>query len=413
MGDVARLRELLPQISPPQQGKPVPFASIYAQGSGELTRVEKILYNRYCALFCFILSVVLMFFLAFAPYMPGALLKGLLEEAICVRLAHAVSGVVKSTLVQSLLCEGVLSGVGGVLSFVPQIAILYLFLTLLEESGVMSALSFATDGIFQKVNLSGRAAFSLVSGFGCTAAAITTTKGYFSKGAQRRTIAVLAFIPCSAKMPVFLTFLSPLFANPFPVLCALYFGGILLAVVASKLLGGESEELLSEVTPIGIPAIKPCLIKLLFYVKGFIIKVVTTVFVFCLFSWFLAHFNFLMRPCALDGSMLASISKLLLPLFRPIGITDWQISYALLTGLIAKENIAATIAMLLPQGAGLTVRSAVAICVFVLACPACIAAFASSRKEVGLKFTLTYTIIQLITAFALSYAVYFIWGFFL
>lgn len=117
---------------------------------------------------------------------------------------------------RSLLCDGIIGGAGGVLSFIPQLAVLYTFLTLLDESGVMSALSFVTDGLFAKVKLSGRAAFSLISGFGCTAAAILTTRGFTSPATQRRAVAVLAYIPCGAKMPVFLTLLSPLFKTRFP-----------------------------------------------------------------------------------------------------------------------------------------------------------------------------------------------------
>jgi ferrous iron transport protein B len=242
---------------------------------------------------------------------------------------------------------------------------------------------------------------------------MATTRGYFSKQSQRRTVAVLAFIPCGAKLPVFLTLLSPLFANPFPAVCVLYFAGILLSLLVAKLMRGEGEELFSEVTPIAFPSLKPCLFKLLFYVKGFIIKVTTTVMLFCVFSWVLSHFDGAFTPCDVADSMLAQIAKAFLPLFRPMGVESWQMCYALLTGAVAKENIAASIAMLLPEGTGLTLASALSVSVFVLLCPACISAFAASKKEVGARFTLVYFALQLLAAFAISYVVYFIFGWFI
>jgi ferrous iron transport protein B len=223
-------------------------------------------------------------------------------------------------------------------------------------------------------------------------------------------VAVLGFIPCSAKLPVFLTLLSPLFKNPFPAVCALYFLGILLALLLSKLYRGKGEELFSEVAPFTIPSLKSCLRKLLFSLKGFIVKVTTTVMVFCLASWGLCHFNFMCQPVGVDESITACIARLLLPLFAPVGVNSWQLCYALLSGIIAKENIAATVAVLLPLGTGLTAAGAVGVSVFVLACPACISAFAAAKREVGLPFTLLCYGAQLLIAMLLGIAANFLAG---
>ncbi|MDE5722019.1 MAG: 50S ribosome-binding GTPase [Clostridia bacterium] len=383
----------------------VSLSSAYSAGREGLSRADKLFYNRYFALLFFICSIALMFFVAFHPVMIGAVLKGLTEKLICETLANAITSHMQSEAAISLISEGILGGAGSVLSFVPQLAVLYLFLTMLDESGITSALAFATDGLFEKVNLSGRAAFSLVSGFGCTAAAILTTRGYSTQSAQKRTIAVLPYIPCGAKLPVFLTFLAPLFKNPFPVITCFYFAGLFISLLFSLLLKGNGEGMLSEVTPVILPQFKAVGKKLCFYVKGFIIKVSGIIVLFCVVSWLLSHFSFAFRYVEADQSMLASISRVLTPLFKPMGVSDWRIAYAALCGFIAKENVAATVAMLLPMGAGLQLSSALAISTFILLCPACVSALSASVKEAGVKFTLKCFVAQTAIAFLGAYAV--------
>lgn len=378
----------------------------YCGGNCTLTRAERLFYNRYFALFFFIFAILATFFFAFFPGMPGDFFKGLTEELISEKLYGAAASLLPEGKVRSLLCDGIIGGAGGVLSFIPQLAVLYTFLTLLDESGVMSALSFVTDGLFAKVKLSGRAAFSLISGFGCTAAAILTTRGFTSPATQRRAVAVLAYIPCGAKMPVFLTLLSPLFKNPFPVISAFYFAGVAITFAACFFIRGREEELLSEVAPISLPAPAAVIKKLCFYLKGFIIKVATAVMLFCVASWVLSNFTFAFSPCEVQNSMLADISRAISPLFAPMGLADWRLSYAMISGFAAKENVAATINMLMPEGAGLDIASALAASAFILTCPACVSAFSASCKEVGLKTTLKFFGVQLIFAFLSGYAVH-------
>ena len=378
----------------------------YYGGNCTLTRAERLFYNRYFALFFFIFAILATFFFAFFPGMPGDFFKGLTEELISEKLYGAAASLLPEGKVRSLLCDGIIGGAGGVLSFIPQLAVLYIFLTLLDESGVMSALSFVTDGLFAKVKLSGRAAFSLISGFGCTAAAILTTRGFTSPATQRRAVAALAYIPCGAKMPVFLTLLSPLFKNPFPVISAFYFAGVAITFAACFFIRGREEELLSEVAPISLPAPAAVIKKLCFYLKGFIIKVATAVMLFCVASWVLSNFTFTLAPCEVQNSMLADISRAISPLFAPMGLSDWRLSYAMISGFAAKENVAATINMLMPEGAGLDIASALAASAFILTCPACVSAFSASCKEVGLKTTLKFFGVQLIFAFLSGYAVH-------
>lgn len=390
----------------------VSLSEAYSGGNLRVSRFDKLFYNRFFSLAFFIAAILLMFFLAFHPIMPGVLLRDLVEDLICVKLSDAITCNMQSPVVISLLSEGILGGAGGVLSFIPQLIILYLFLTVLDESGITSALAFATDGLFEKVRLSGRAAFSLTSGFGCTSAAILTTRGYSTKSAQRRTVAILPFVPCGAKLPVFLTFLSPLFENPFPVITAFYFAGVAVALLCSLLMKGGKEDLLSEVTPVSLPQLKAVGIKLYFYIKGFIMKVAGVVMLFCVISWLMSHFSFSFSYVeTAEESMLCSISKIALPVFYPMGVTDWRVAYAILGGFAAKENIAATVALLMPLGTGLTLSATLAVCTFILLSPACISAFSASCKEVGLKFSLKCVAFQFLLAFLGAYIIrlIFIW----
>ncbi len=382
----------------------------YSSGNLKVSRLDRLFYNSGFALFAFIVAVTLMFFLAFHPIMPGALLKGLVEKLICEDLCSLITSNMRNEAVISLVSEGILGGAGSVFSFLPQLAILYLVLALLDESGITSVLAFATDGVFEKAKLSGRAAFSLVSGFGCTAAAILTTRGYSTVSAQKRTVAILPFVPCGAKMPVFLTLLSPLFSNPFPVITCFYFSGVLAALTLSLIIKGGAEGMLSEVTPITVPGFKAVIIKLCFQLKGFIIKVAGVVSLFCIISWFLSHFSFSFAYVSAENSILAAFSRIVLPLFYPMGVTDWRLAYAAICGFIAKENVAATIALLMPAGAGLNLATALALCTFILFCPACVSALSASCKEVGLKFTLKCFVLQLATAFIGGYIIHFLFA---
>ncbi len=388
------------------------LSDCYSGGNLKVSKADRLFCNSYFALFFFLLSITAMFFFAFHPAMPGSLLKNLLEGLICDGLGGLICANLKSEAVISLVSEGLLGGAGGVISFIPQLLILYLTLILLDESGITSTLAFATDGLFEKANLSGRAAFSLVSGFGCTAAAILTTRGYSTPSAQKRTVAILPFIPCGAKLPVFLTFLSPLFKNPFPVITCFYFAGLAVALIASLLIKSGGEGMLSEVTPIVLPQFKAVVIKLCFQLKEFIIKIAVTVTLFCTASWFFSHYSFTFQFVEADKSMLAGFSRGILPLFVPMGITDWRLAYAALCGFIAKENVAATVAMLMPAGIGVGLAPSLAMCAFILLCPACVSAFSASCKEVGWKFSLKCAGFQLLAAFAAGYTVNLIFGLF-
>lgn len=378
----------------------------YYGGNISIKRFEKPFYNKFSAPVIFAAAMVFTFFITFYPAMPGALLKGLIQAGF-TSLGAFLSARMQNAVFASFFCDGLLGGVGGVISFAPQLALLWLSLILLDESGAMSALCFVTDGLFERVKLSGRAAFSLISGLGCTAAAITTTRGFARPASRSRTIAILPYIPCGAKLPVFLTFLSPVFADPFPAVCALYFCGLALALAMSLVGKGDEEGMISEIAPISLPSFRAVKNKLFFQLSSFIIKVTTIVAAFCMAGWLLSHLSPGLTFCTVEESLLCYLCRMLGPVFAPMGVNDWRVSYAFVTGFAAKENIAATLAML-GVGPALPMPSAVACCAFVLACPACVSAYAASCREIGWRRTLAYNLVQLAFALLFAYTVYFI-----
>lgn len=191
-------------------------------------------------------------------------------------------------------------GVGGVLSFLPQLAILYLFSEFLEESGIASFLAYETDGFFSLLSLSGRAAFCIFLGYGCTAAGIAASAALENKDAQKRAAGCLYFVPCSAKLPVYLTLLSSLVENPFLGATALYVLGTGAGLLVSSFCGGKEENFIMEIADFYIPSPLFILKKLLFRLKGFIIKVSTTVLAFTACAYTLASVNF-SGACAAEG----------------------------------------------------------------------------------------------------------------
>ena len=388
---------------------------IYAAGTREENIFFKLFYSKYFALPLFFAAMLAVFFLAFAKNMPGVLLKDLCEVLITDICGERLALAVESTgaIVAAEFVRSLFSGTGMLLSFVPQIAILYLALFLMEESGFMSALAFMTDGLFRRVGLTGRAAFSILMGFGCSAAAILTTKGLENKQIQKRVILILPYISCSAKMPVYLTVLSAFFRHPFAAIVGVYFAGILLsfaaALVCSKLYRGE-EEFVMEIAHPQIPSLRVVLKSLLFSIKQFIIKIATVVSAFLIVMWLLLSFSFSFRYVGVGSgdSMMAILCKGIRFLFYPMGITQWEIALSAVSGLIAKESVAGMLAVFYGDSiaAQMSAASAIAFVVFIMTCSPCISAIAAAAREVGLRCAVGFAAAQTGIAFLASYAVY-------
>lgn len=401
----ASLARISPGAVPPAFPRPEIPAGYVAPPARE-RKIDGLFLNGWIALPAFFLAAGLVFFLTFGRGMPGDLGKSLLE-AFFSRLAEWAGGRISSPLVRSLVCDGLIAGVGGVLSFLPQIALMYLFLELLEESGFMSVLAFMTDGLFARIGLSGRAAFSVLLGYGCTAAAVSSTRALENRSVQRRAVAALFFVPCSAKLPVYLTLLSSVFENTFLGAVLLYVLGTGMGLLLAAFLRREDGDFVMELTEICLPDFLSVCKKLIFRVKQFIIKVSATVLVFTVAVWFLSSF-FFSGPVPAEESFLAKLCGVLRYAFYPMGIDDWRAAFAAVSGLVAKENIAGMLAVLYPEGPAFSLPSACAYLTFVALIPPCVSALAACARELGGKTACLYAALQTLFAFLCAYLVYFL-----
>lgn len=418
--DVARLKVFLMKEckAPPKKNAcffsaEEVLAGIYDGGERRESRAERWIYNPYFAFPFFFAVLLAVFFLAFGPCMPGTFLKNVLERLLSDKIGGALSALAENAGAAAAadFIRSAFSGIGMLLSFLPQLAILYLALFLMEESGYFSALAFMTDGLFGRVGLTGRAAFSVLMGFGCTAAAILTTRGLENKRLQTRVICILAYISCSAKMPVYLTVASCFFSQPFLAVAAIYFTGILLSFAAALLLRGKGgETFVLEIAHLQRPDALAALKSLLFSLKQFIIKIVTVVAAFLAVMWFLLSFSPTLQYVGrgAGSSLLACICKGLRYLFYPMGITQWQVALAAVSGLVAKESVAGMLSLF--YGSDLTAvlspSSAVAFVFFIMTCSPCISAITAAAREVGWKKALLIAAGQTGTAFVFSYIIY-------
>lgn len=415
--DIRKLRAFLREAAhlPPRAPRPFPqgaLSGIWSPGRAREGAFERLLYHPAFAPLFFAAAFLAAFFLAFGQNMPGVLLKGLLEG-----LFDRAGGAALSALegmgapAAGAFVQAVCAGVGMVLSFLPQIALLNLCLLLLEESGCMSALAFMTDGLFRRIGLTGRAVFSVLAGFGCTAVAILSARGLENETLVRRAVRMLGFISCSAKMPVYLAVISSFFPHRFLALAAVYLSGALLALAAALLTrGGGGEEFVMEVARLRLPPPSAVCRALLFSLKQFIMKVATVVAAFLIALWLLLSFSFSFEYVGqgAENSMLAVLCRGLKYLFYPMGITQWQVALAALSGIVAKENVAGTLAMFYGSDltAAMSAPSAAAFLAFMLACTPCVSAIAAAAKAVGRRRALCYAVAQLGVAFCLGYAVY-------
>lgn len=354
---------------------------------------------------CFFLLTAFVFWITFGKNSIGEVLKNCVERGV-KRFASWAGEKISSPTVRSLVCDGVLGGVGSVLSFLPQIAMLYLFLIFTEESGLGSFLAFGSDGLFSLFSLSGKTAFSVLLGYGCTAAAIPSTRTLDDKTAQKKAVACLYFLPCSAKLPVYLTLLSSAFSSPFWGALLLYALGTGAGLCASAFFADENDGFLLEIAEFSFPNPLFVFKKLCFQLKQFIMKVSTVVLVFTVSVWFLSSYSF-SGQCAREQSFLYRGLGFLRFLFYPMGVRDFPTAFAALGGLVAKENIAGILASF-PSAGKLYGAPAASYLTFITLLPPCASALASSAREIGKRQTLIFFSMQTAIAFLSAYLVYFL-----
>lgn len=385
-------------------------------------KIDKIITNRILALPIFVLIMFIVYYISITSV--GDMTIGLMEYLIGDLIGGGVETLFTSWGVQnwlkSLVVEGIIGGVGSVLVFVPQLAILFLFLSLLEDSGYMARVAFIMDRLFRKFGLSGKSFIPMLIGTGCSVPAIMASRTIENEKERKMTIILTPFIPCGAKLPVFALFIGAFF-GPFASV-SMYLLGIFVAIVSGLLLKklkyfkGDPTPFIMELPSYRLPSLKNTLHHLWDKVKGFLIKAGTIIFVASTVIWFLQSFSWDMQLVEAEDSILASIGKLIAPIFTPLGFGNWQSTVAVITGMLAKEQVVATFGVLLNVEVSnlpaqiatiFTPVSGYAFMAFILLAAPCLAAIGATKKEMVTKKATFLTIgFQTLVAYLVALVIF-------
>lgn len=384
-------------------------------------KIDAVVTNKFLALPLFLLMMMFLFFVTFGP------IGTFLQEGADWLIKEQFAGVIQTALINanasdwalSLVVDGIIEGVGSVVSFLPQIMLLFTLLSILEDSGYMARAAFIMDKLLRYIGLSGKAFVPMLMGFGCTVPAVLGTRTLENEKDKRLTILITPFMSCSAKMPVYLLFISAFFAkfSPF-VIFGIYLLGIIVAVITALLfkntiLKGKNAPFVMELPPYRMPSPKSLWLHVWERLKDFLMRAGTVLLGASILIWFLQSFNFQMQMVSsADESILASIGVLIAPVFTLCGFGDWRASVSLVTGIAAKESVVSTMAVLFGgEATGITSLftplSAISFMVFVLLYTPCVAAMSAIHKEMhSRKWTLITIVYQLAVAWFASAFVY-------
>ena len=378
-------------------------------------RIDRILTGKWTAIPIFILVMVGIIYLSIDAI--GAPLQDWLDQGIswlAEQCGNALASWNVSPAVQSLVVDGIFGGVGSVLSFVPIIILLFFFLSLLEDSGYMARVAFVSDSFLRKLGLTGHSIVPMLIGFGCTVPAVMATRTLHSTHDRWRTILLTPFMSCSAKIPIYAFFTSMFFPHHGGVvLICLYLLGIIVGIITAlvtKWFGNKSDvaPFVMELPNYRLPGLKNVAHLLWDKTKDFLQRAFTVIFLASLVIWFLQtfdfHFNMVENG---EGSILACVAGWIAPVFRPIGLGEWQIVTALVSGFMAKESVVATLEVLNAMPLFTTVTS-ISMLVFCLLYTPCVAAVASIRRELGSKWMLFIILFQCVVAWICAWFAYLI-----
>ena len=367
-------------------------------------RIDRFLTGKYTAIPAFIGIMGLVFFLTFNVI--GAWLQGLLKDGIAWLTAVVDNALVSwevNDAVRSLVVDGVFTGVGSVLSFLPIIVTLFFFLSLLEDTGYMARVAFVMDKLLRKIGLSGRSIVPMLIGFGCTVPGVMASRTLPSERDRKMTILLTPFMSCSAKLPIYGFFTAAFFPGRGGlVMVGLYFLGIAIGILVAlifknTLFRGEAVPFVMELPNYRMPGMKNVGQLLWDKAKDFLQRAFTVIFLATIVIWFLQTFDLRLQIVQdSQNSILALVASYIAPVFKPLGFGDWRISTALITGFIAKESVVSTLMVLVGDGITslLTVGTAVPLLVFCLLYTPCVAAIASVRRELGGRWALGMVAMQ-------------------
>ena len=378
-------------------------------------QIDRFLTGRYTAIPAFVGIMALVFYLTFGVI--GLALQNLLEVGI-----DALTAAVDSTLtawnvnaaVHSLVIDGIFTGVGSVLSFLPIIVTLFFFLSLLEDTGYMARVAFVMDKLLRRIGLSGRSIVPMLIGFGCTVPGVMASRTLPSERDRKLTILLTPFMSCSAKLPIYSLFAAAFFPEHAAlVMVSLYFLGIAVGILMAILLKssvfkGEAVPFVMELPNYRLPGLKNVVQLLWEKARDFLQRAFTVIFVATIIIWFLQSFDLRLSLTAdPQQSILAWLASGIAPLFAPLGFADWRVSTALITGFMAKESVVSTLTILYGSSAAfaaaLSPAAAAPLLVFCLLYTPCIAAVASVKRELGGKWAFIMVANQCIVAWLAAF----------
>ena len=378
-------------------------------------QIDRFLTGRYTAIPAFVGIMALVLYLTFGVI--GLALQNLLEVGI-----DALTAAVDSTLtawnvnaaVHSLVIDGIFTGVGSVLSFLPIIVTLFFFLSLLEDTGYMARVAFVMDKLLRRIGLSGRSIVPMLIGFGCTVPGVMASRTLPSERDRKMTILLTPFMSCSAKLPIYSLFAAAFFPEHAAlVMVSLYFLGIAVGILMAILLKssvfkGEAVPFVMELPNYRLPGLKNVVQLLWEKARDFLQRAFTVIFVATIIIWFLQSFDLRLSLTAdPQQSILAWLASGIAPLFAPLGFADWRVSTALITGFMAKESVVSTLTILYGSSAAfaaaLSPAAAAPLLVFCLLYTPCIAAVASVKRELGGKWAFIMVANQCIVAWLAAF----------
>ena len=378
-------------------------------------QIDRFLTGRYTAIPAFVGIMALVFYLTFGVI--GLALQNLLEVGI-----DALTAAVDSTLtawnvnaaVHSLVIDGIFTGVGSVLSFLPIIVTLFFFLSLLEDTGYMARVAFVMDKLLRRIGLSGRSIVPMLIGFGCTVPGVMASRTLPSERDRKMTILLTPFMSCSAKLPIYSLFAAAFFPEHAAlVMVSLYFLGIAVGILMAILLKssvfkGEAVPFVMELPNYRLPGLKNVVQLLWEKARDFLQRAFTVIFVATIIIWFLQSFDLRLSLTAdPQQSILAWLASGIAPLFAPLGFADWRVSTALITGFMAKESVVSTLTILYGSSAAfaaaLSPAAAAPLLVFCLLYTPCIAAVASVKRELGGRWAFIMVANQCIVAWLAAF----------
>lgn len=383
-------------------------------------KIDRIFTGKYTAIPCFIAIMAAVFYLTFNVI--GAWLQNILQlgiDAIADMVGKGLKAAQLNDALYSLIMDGIFTGVGSVLSFLPIIVTLFFFLSLMEDSGYIARVAFVMDKLLRKIGLSGKSIVPLLIGFGCTVPAVMATRTLTSERDRKMTILLTPFMSCTAKLPIYAFFVSVFFPGRGGlIMTGLYlFGSVMGILVAflyrATLFEGEPVPFVMELPNYRLPGVRNVGQLLWEKAKDFLQKAFSVILVATVVVWFLQSFNLRLNMVSdSSDSMLAMIAQIFVPILTPLGLGDWRIATALISGVMAKESVVSTLEVLF-SGSISTVLSpltAGSLLVFSLLYTPCIAAIASVKRELGSKWAVSMVIWQCIVAWVAAFAVYLIGG---